>query len=289
MAGTQDLSFAFLESHPTDAARVLERVSPHTVAALLGEAPARLAAPVLRAMLPLHAARCLETLSDQDVAGLLRAMGAQAGVATLHYVPEARRNALLAQLPTALSMAFRLLLGYPEDTVGAWMNPRVVALPADATIEAATRQLGETDDGDDDDGGAGIFVIGNDQRLLGQIALRDLLRAAPDTPLSRVMRRVRHTLPARTAIHAVAEHAGWAEQQVLPVVEREDRFVGALARRTLARALKRPDRTLSEGSYADLAADIAGGYWLGVSSLIQLIVAMLPVAAGPSSGVPDEH
>jgi len=280
MAGTEDLSFAFLESHPADAARVLERIAPQNVAALLVDAPLRLASPVLRAMLPLHVARCLETLADDTVSGLLRAMGPQAGVAVLHYVPESRRNALLAQLPTALAIAFRLLLGYPEDTVGAWMDPRVLALPADTTADAALRRLREAEG----ESAVSIFVIGPGQRLLGQADLPDVLRAAAETPLSKVMHQANYTLPARAAIRAVEEHAGWDDYQMLPVVEREDRFVGALDRGVLARALLRTRHAQPGGGYGDLVANVAGGYWLGVASLIQVIVALIPVTPPQQNG-----
>jgi len=289
MDSTQDLSFAFLETHPVDAARILESIPPQDVAALLIEAPARLAAPVLRAMLPLHTARCLENLADDIASGLLRAMGPQAGVATLHYVPEARRNALLAQLPTALSLAFRLLLGYPEDTVGAWMNPRVLVMPADATAEAAVAQLRNEDLEEHRDGDAGIFVIGAAQQLLGQVRLRALMRAPADARLSKIMQKVKFTLPARTAIHTVEEHAGWNDHQVLAVVEREDHFVGALDRAMLARALERTRHIQSDTGYGDMVADMASGYWLGVASLIQLVVALLPVTRAQSTGAADEH
>ncbi|HSN41907.1 MAG TPA: CBS domain-containing protein [Burkholderiales bacterium] len=280
MASTEELSFAFLEAHPADAARVLERIAPQNVAALISQAPVRLAAPVLRAMLPLHAARCLETVDEDAAAGMLRAMGPQAGVAVLHYVPEARRNALLAQLPTALAMAFRLLLGYPEDTVGAWMNPRVLALPPDATAHAALQRLREAEG----ENTSSIFVIGSGQRLLGQIDLPDVLKAAADAPLSKVMRDIRYSLPARAPIRAVEEHAGWDDYQMLPVLERENRFVGALDRGVLARALLRTRRIRTGNDYGDVIADVAGGYWLGVASLIQLAVALLPASRPQING-----
>lgn len=274
MAGTEDLSFAYLESHPTDAARVLERIAPQNVAALLSDIPARLAAPVLRIMLPLHVARCLETLADDTIAGMLRAMGPQAGVAVLHYIPESRRHTLLTQLPTALSMAYRLLLGYPEDTVGAWMDPRILALSADTPAETALERLRDPAD----ENNTLIYVIDPDQRLLGTVELTDVLRAPSDLPLRRIMHKVSSTLPARTAIRAVERHIGWNDHQVLAVVEREDRLVGALDRGVLARALQRTQRSESAGGYGDLLADVAGSYWQGVSGLIQLIVALLPVA-----------
>ncbi len=285
MPGNQELSFAFVENHPVDAARVLERIAPQNVAALLADMPARLAAPVLRAMLPLHAARCLENLDDQSVPVLLHAMGPQSGVAVLHYMAESRRNDLIVQLPTAQAMAFRLLLGYPEDTVGAWMDPRVLALPANTTVEAVLRRLREADE----DCSAGIFVVGTDQSLQGHVDLPELLRATADTAIYRIMHQVTYTLPARATIRAVEEHAGWDDHQSLPVVERDDRFVGALDRGVLARAFLRNRPKPSTGGYSHVAASIAGGYWMGVSSLIQLIIGLLPVARRQTGGEFDER
>ena len=57
MASSEELSYAFLEAHPADAARVLERLAATEAGALLQSAPLRLAAPVLRHMLPLSGAR----------------------------------------------------------------------------------------------------------------------------------------------------------------------------------------------------------------------------------------
>ncbi len=284
-ADDERLSFAFLEAHPADAARVLERLAPQNVAALLSDAPVRLAAPVLHAMLPPFVARCLEPLDDTLVSGLLRAMGPQAGVAVLHYLPEGRRIALLAQLPTAMAMAFRLLLGYPQDTVGAWMDPRVVVLAADTSVDAALNRLREAQ-GEID---TVVFVIGARQRLLGLADLPELLRAQADMPLSKLIRAMPYTLPARASIHGVAEHEGWDDFQILPVVERDQRFVGALDRGVMARALYRERRTQAPARYDDVLANLAGGYWLGVSSLIQLMIDMLPVAAPLAHGEKHER
>jgi len=286
MTSDEDLSYAFLEAHPADAARVLERIAPQNVAALFATAPVRIGAPVLRSMLPLHAARCLETVDDDTVSGLLRAAGPQAGVGVLHYLPQVRRDVLLAQLPTALSVAFRLLLGYPEDAVGAWMNPRILALPTDATAAVALQRLREADDEYD----ACIYVLGASQRLMGHTRLAEMLRVAPDFPLSKVMRAVPYTLPARASIRAVREHAGWDDFQALPVVEHDDRLVGALERSVLARALNRHDRAPATAGYEDVVAGIASSYWKSVESLIQFTVGLLPVTQTKSNtGNGDAH
>ncbi len=284
-ANEERLSFAFLESHPAQAARVLERLAPQNVAGLLSDAPVRLAGPALRLMLPTFVARCLEPLDDPTAASLLRVMGPQAGVAVLHYLPEPRRASLLTQLPTAMSMTFRLLLGYPQDAIGAWMDPRVVTLPADTTAAAALTRLREAQ-GEID---AVVFVTGTSQHLLGLVELPELLRAAASAPLSRLMRDVRFTLPARASILGVGDHEAWDDFQILPVVERDDRFVGALDRGVVARALQRQQRVKPQAGMGDVFANMAGGYWLGVSSLIELAVEMLPVAQPLAQGKAHEQ
>ncbi|MCR4301457.1 MAG: hypothetical protein NUV51_07585, partial [Sulfuricaulis sp.] len=72
MARTRELSLAFAEAHPGDAARVLEHLSTHDATAFLKLLPTRLGAPVLRHMLPTSAAHCLEQLDDEAAAGLVR-------------------------------------------------------------------------------------------------------------------------------------------------------------------------------------------------------------------------
>jgi magnesium transporter len=273
MASSEDLSYAFLEAHPADAARVLERLAATEAGALLQSAPLRLASPVLRQMLPLAGARCLEPLDDNEVAGLLRGSGAQAGVALLRYFGAERRTRLLAQLPTALTLAYELLLGYPEDTVGAWMDPRALALPSDMTVGEALERVRRADEALIAD----PFVIDRNQRLLGYVELADLVRAGESTSLARLVRPSPHRLPAQTLLKGLREHQGWREASTLPVVERGDKLVGAFTHAALQRALAIEQAAPAPNPSLDTLVGIAGAYWFSVSALIQALVGMLPV------------
>jgi len=273
MASSDELSYAFLEAHPADAARVLERLAPDAAAALLQAAPLRLSAPVLRHMLPLAGARCLERLADADAVGLLRGVGAQTGVALLRYFSSARRAVLLAQLPTALTIAFELLLGYPEGAVGAWMDPRALALPADMTVGESLERVRRADESLIAD----PHVIDRNQRLLGYVELADLLRANSATALVRLVRPSPHRLPAQAMLAGLTEHPAWHEASTLPVVERGERLVGALTYAALRRALSLERSPPAARGAEDTLAGIAGAYWFGVSALIQALVGLLPV------------
>ena len=272
MASSAELTYAFLEAHPADAAHVLERLAPASAAALLQSVPLRLASPVLRQMLPLAGARCLERLDDAETAGLLRGVGAQAGVALLRYFSAEHRARLLAQLPTALTITYELLLGYPEGTVGAWTDPRALALPADMTAGESLERVRRADETLIAD----PYVIDRNQRLLGYVELADLLRAGAATPLTRLLRPSPHRLPAQALLAGLREHPGWRDASTLPVVERGDRLVGALTHAALQRVLSMEHVTPTARSAEDTLAGIAGAYWFGVSALIQALVSLLP-------------
>lgn len=273
MDSREELGYAFIESHPVDAARVLERLPAAAAAALLEAAPGRLAAPVLRQMLPLAGARCLEQLGDDEAAGLLHGVGAQAGVALLRYVGTERRGRLMARLPSALTLAYELLLGYPEGTAGASMAAHSLALPADMTCAEALERVRHSEEGQTAD----PFVIDRNQRLLGYIELADLLRAPAATPLARLVRSSAHKLPAQAMLSGLRDHPGWRETSTLPVVERGDRLVGALTHSAMQRALAVEQSRPSPRRAEDTLANIAGAYWFTVSGLIEALVGLLPV------------
>lgn len=272
MASSEELSYAFLEAHPTDAARVLERLTPESAAALLQSAPLRLASPVLRQMLPLAGAHCLEQLEDSEIVGLLRGVGAQAGVALLRHFGAERRTQMLAQLPTALTIAYELLLGYPEGTVGAWMDPHALALPSDMNSGASLERVRQAKDAPVAD----PYVIDRNQRLMGYVELADLLRADASTPLTRLMRPSPHRLPAQSLLDGLREHPGWRESSTLPVIDRSERLVGAITHAAMQRALSLEHSTPAPRSAENTLAGVASAYWFGVSALIQAVVSLLP-------------
>jgi magnesium transporter len=271
MAEAKTLTLAFVSSHPADAARVLEALPAVDAAALFASLPARAVAPALTAMASPVAARIVLALDDTEALRLLSAAGVQGAVGILRHVAEPRRTRLIEGLSTAAALASRLLLGYPEDTVGAWADPETISLAPGATAaEALARVRSETDL----DGGE-IYVVGKDQLLLGLVDLQVLLRVPDTTLLSALMRTPAGTLPAIMALSGAAAHQGWKQASVLPVVESGKRLVGVLHAEKLAQALSRGARR-PETSDETLAGMVARSYWDTVSGLLGAGLNILP-------------
>lgn len=273
MAEAQTLTLAFVSSHPTDAARVLEALPAADAAALFASLPARAVAPALTSMLSPAAARIVVALDDPEALGLLTAAGVQGAVGILRHVAEPRRTRLIEGLSTATALASRLLLGYPEDTVGAWADPETISLAPGATAaEALAKVRGETDL----DGGE-VYVLGEEQVLLGLVDLQVLLRVPETTSLSIVMRPPAGTLPAIMSLSGAAAQQGWKLASALPVVEGGKRLVGILHAEKLAQALNRNIRRPEAGDET-LAGLVARSYWDTVAGLLGVGLSALPPA-----------
>lgn len=274
MAKRRELSLVFAETHPGESARVLDRLTAEDAAAFFRFLPARLVAPVLRQMLPLAAAHCLELLDDETAAGLVRDLDAQSGTAILRHLSAARRDRLVGELPTASALAFRFLLGYPEDAVGAWVQPHVLALPPDMSISTALDHVRQSPEA----GGEFLYVIDTAQRLQGVVSLIDALRAGRGATLAQVMRPRRSTISARASLHAARAQAAWREHHTLPVVEHNQRFIGALDLATLCQALERQDGVTGPPTGFAAGAALASGVWSLFAGLLQAFTALLPGA-----------
>jgi magnesium transporter len=274
MAGERDhtLSLAFMRGHPVQAARVLESLPPDASAALFDLTPARLGAAVLTAMLPYRAAHCIAALNDARALELLAPMGTQPTVAVLRHLPEPRREQLIAGLPTATAFASTLLLGYAEDTLGAWADPDVVMLPADTRASHALERMQQ-----EPATHSLVFVADGERRLAGIVNLGTLLQAPQGATLATLMQRPPHVLAAYAPLSATPDHPGWEHSSMLPVVEAGERLVGVMTRDALTRALRRaaPPPTLSDGE-ATLPVLFARGYWQALSGLIEGGLALLP-------------
>jgi magnesium transporter len=95
MDSQHELTYAYLEAHPQDAARVLETMPVATAAALLDSIPLRLSIPLVQHMLPFLSSQCLALLDDEKIIGMLRGIGIQAGVAIVWEFVTTRSTILL--------------------------------------------------------------------------------------------------------------------------------------------------------------------------------------------------
>lgn len=273
MADSFDLGLAFLTAHPAEAARVLESLSSRDAGALFCAIPTDVGARVLASMLPTAAARILTEAPESTAVAITAAAGTQSIVAILRHVSGEMRTRLLVGLPAAVAVTVRMLLGFPEDTVGAWTDTGIVALPASFSVSSALDQLRSAAATDLDQ----VFVIDPDQHLLGCIGLHTLVRADPRAQVGSLIKSVGTSLSAMMPMASARSPALWERTQALPVLDRDRRLIGVLRRAATTRAMRGRNRTESDKETAEsLTGTVAGSYWRIVSGLSSAALSLLP-------------
>lgn len=271
MNPTRDLTVAFLRAHPAEGARVLEQLDTAEISALWSALPGRVAAPVVARLSPRLAARSVETLADEKLVRLLRRLTTPSIAALLRHLPEVHRARLIDELPAATGMACRLLLRYPEDSVGALANTDVfIARPGDSVRDVLTRLKSLRDDVGDF-----LYIVNGERQLRACVRPASLLHVAGTMSIGAVDSVDVQALPAQAAPHSIRNHAGWTRFSTLPVVDRQNRLVGDLRQGALVHVLEHQPRALPESNTGTLTA-FATASWTVMAGLLQSAVNVLP-------------
>jgi len=270
MSGPEQLVTAFLDLHAVDAARLLEAMPIEQSNAVLGSVDAATAAPVFAQMLPTYAAQCLELQPPAGGALLLERLGTQEAAAILRHLGRDTRNAVLDSLGPQWVMAFKLLLSYPSNTVGAWVEPRVLTLPDDCNAGEARERIASSAQ----PAQARIYVLDRSRRIRGAIRGLSLLQVANRRALTAILEPA-ETLWAREPLVNALEHAVWERNTEAPVINREEEFIGVISYTDLRKAHREAGRSVDPGGRRDLAevteliAIGAGSLWQSLGELIR--------------------
>ncbi|MEO8467588.1 MAG: CBS domain-containing protein [Gammaproteobacteria bacterium] len=270
MSGREQLVDAYLRLHPEGAARLLESLPVEQTNAVLAAVDIETAAPVLSHMLPTHAARCVELQQPHDSALLLEKLGSQESVAVLRHLPNDLREAVLGCMGPQWLMAFKLLLSYPTNTVGAWVEPRVLTLPDDCNAGEARERIARSDQMNQ----ARIYVLDRSRRLRGAIRGLTLLQVPHRKTLASILEPA-EALWARDLLVTAQEHRAWERYTEAPVVNRDEEFIGVISYADLRKAYRQNmhvgnaanEREIAE--VTELIAISAGSLWKSIGELMR--------------------
>src|SRR5579884_2681992 len=212
------------ELHPAELADVLsdldgrERESvfralaPEAAAEALTEVEPKIREQLIASVPPERAADILEEMPPDEAADLLAAL------------PEQESELLLTKMERAEAREVAELLRYEPDTAGGMMTTELVALPADLTCAEALERLRAR--AAEVEFIYYLYVVDPDQRLRGVITIRQLLVAAPETPLEAIMERDIVSVRPDDTRERVAEVVEKYNLLAVPVLDEEERLLG---------------------------------------------------------------
>lgn len=276
------LAAAFLETHPMDAAPLLERLDPAETAAALGEVPASVAARVLRHLAPAAATECLHRLAPPVAAAMVAALPLDDAALLVRRLPDEAARAIREALSPTVAEPLTALLQHPEHTAGSIMDPRVLAVPDDLTVEEALARVRR----------APrhvlyyLYVVDRVGHLDGVLNLRELMLAPADAPLAATMRPATARLSTGDSLRAVAVHPGWRSLHAMPVVDGAGKLAGAIRYETVRRLADDSQRAATPGSGLGTLLGVAELCWVAMTGIL---VSLVGAERGREPGAPGRR
>jgi magnesium transporter len=263
------VSSEFLSRHPSEAARVLEHISPEDVAALFGQLSSETIIPVLVAMLPDMAAACLGKMEAHHAAKLLTEISLPRAAHIYRQISPTTQKELSDHLSYKIRNRIHRFLDYAPLSAGDLMSHTVTMLFDELTVADAIRRIERIRH----TVSCEIFVIDSKHSLLGVIELGRLVTSDHHKKLRDMITKKPNSVSVNANLEKLLTHSGWATQHRLPVVERDNTLVGVLDYTRLQEATG--DRTISHHDPMENLLSLAGLYWV---SLIQLLDSVLSIA-----------
>jgi len=166
----------------------------------------------------------IQSLASAHLAGLLEEMAPDERTALLEDLPSKITRRLLNLLSPKERQLATKLLGYPEDSAGRLMTPDLVWIKESATASQALEKIRNLSA--DAETINICYVVNSEQKLLGVVALADLVLSQPDTAVSDIMQESLATVTAATDREEAAALCSKYDILAVPVTDDQERLLG---------------------------------------------------------------
>lgn len=212
--------------HPADLAELLEELEPAERAAVVHLLSDETAAETISELEVEDQAELLESLGSERAGDILDEMSADDVADLVGELSPSRAGELLDLMEPEDATEVRELLEYGEDTAGGIMTTEYVALPGSLTAQQAIDELRRL--APDAESAYYVYVVNEQEQLLGVLSLRELIVSAPDRPIQEIMRKSIVSVHVNDDQEAVARVVRKYNLMAVPVVDEEEVLCGII-------------------------------------------------------------
>lgn len=226
--------------HPADIADIVEQLSPQQGAEVIEALDTETAADAMAEAEPEVQVQIMQQLDNAVAADILEEMEPDEAADLLDDLPNVRSDALLEHMEPEEAENVIELMGYDNDTAGGLMTTELVAIRANITCEETINRLREL--APKAETIYYVYVVDDEERLVGVLSLRDLVIAPPETHVSDIM--VQNVIHVYVEDHAdeVAQVIGRYNLLAVPVVNEDERLLGIITVDDTLERLLPPER-----------------------------------------------
>jgi magnesium transporter len=212
--------------HPADIADIVEELSARERSAIFAQLSDEMAAETLEELEPEDQRSVIENMDAERASEILEEMGPDEAADLLADLSEQRAKEILDLMETEDADDVRELLSFHEDTAGGLMTTEYVVVSVGLTAQECIEALRVLEP--EAEHVYYVYVIDDEEHLIGVLSLRDLIVARPETPIAQFIRRNVFTVKLEATRDEVAAMMSKYNLMALPVVDDEDRLRGII-------------------------------------------------------------
>ncbi len=259
-------------NHPGDLLNLLEELDSAQKVDVIKMLPAEEASLIFEEMEDFEQAELLTLLDDERAKYILKELAPDDAadlIGELSSEDAQKTIDLMSEEETPFD--FGDLLKYPEDTAGGIMTTEFISLPADIPVEEAIARLREI--APEAETIYYVYVVDDENHLIGVISLRDLIASTDGTIIKDVMRRNVINVNAELDQEEVARIVSKYDLLAVPVVDDSDRLLGII---TVDDVMDVMEQEATEDIYRLAGASEVEGMELTKASVSKVVRLRLP-------------
>lgn len=212
--------------HPADAAEIVGNLDEESHKKIFEVWAPEKSASALLEMEEEDQVDIAESLSLSAISEILNEMPSDDAADLIADLSEELAERILSSMNPEVADDVRSLLKHGEETAGGLMSPEIVALKKDMTAEEAIDELRRR--APDVENVYYVYVINDENQLVGVISLRELIIASPDRPIKDIMNSEVIYVEAGTDQEEIAKIMSKYDLLALPVVDQEQKLLGVI-------------------------------------------------------------
>ena len=219
-----ELRGALLMLNVVDIAQFMQTLDSEKLLMLFRLLPKDVSAEVFAYMEPEQQEQLIGLIGDSEIRALIDGMFLDDAVDALEELPASVVKRVLKNTSPETRNLINQFLQYPDYSAGSIMTIEFAEFHSNYTVKEAMNSLRKT--GLDKETIYTCYVIDEKRRLMGSVALRRLIMAEDDTPITEVMETGIVSVHTLDDQESVADAVRKYDLIAIPVVDNEERLVG---------------------------------------------------------------
>ncbi len=215
----------FFESDPQKAARQLEILSSEDAAEILKSIPVSITFQIFQCLESQQASKILLQFPQEIIKEIYEKIPTRKASEIFLHLPDEEKQKLLDKLDPASQKQLQKHITYPENSAARIMNSDFLALHSQLKVKEATQKIRLLHKKAPVNY---VYVIDDNNKLVGVLNMRDLLLASPDSSLESVMVQNVFSVNAMMDREEVALQVSQKRFLSIPVVDGENYILGTI-------------------------------------------------------------